>query len=183
MGKEREMKFLVDKVPENLESYPNIQIMQGYLSFEPEKRIRASKQDGKTTYYLTEKGDGTIERTENEQEISGEKFNDYLSRIDATSLVRKTRYQIPLEESEHPLTLELDMYKNPELNEFAGKGSGMLRTAEVEFHGEGEEARFRDLLAKKDGVLSCLGKDVTEDKSFKNKNLAKFIGKQHDQQR
>lgn len=158
MGKEIERKFLVNenKLPDNLENYPHKEIMQGYLSFEPEVRIRASKQDKKTKYYLTKKSDGAVVRDEEEKEISAEDFYDKLNRIGSDSLVRKTRYMIPLKDG---LTAELDFYHNEELK--------TLKTVEIEFRDLNSAQEFQK--------PEWFGKDVTDDKSLKNKNLAKAI--------
>jgi hypothetical protein len=56
MAVEIERKFLVKELPENLESYPQQHISQGYLCTDPVVRIRRSNDD----YYLTYKGKGMM---------------------------------------------------------------------------------------------------------------------------
>ena len=57
---EIERKFLISKLPENLDDYPFHQIEQGYLCTQPVVRIR--RQDD--TYILTYKSGGMISREE-----------------------------------------------------------------------------------------------------------------------
>ncbi len=144
---EIERKFLVRALPEDLSRYPSSRIWQAYLSFVPEVRIR--KKDER--YFLTEKGEGALARSENEREISA---GDFASREAArvSNPIEKNRYCLPLEGG---LTAELDV--------FSGKLLG-LRLVEVEF--SSYEAA--------EGFLppGWFGDEVTYIKKFKNKNLS-----------
>ena len=119
--------------------------MQGYVSINPEIRIR--KQDD--TYYLTQKSDGTLIRKEHETEITKEKFEFYLSQLQ-TNLIYKTRYSIPINQ----YTAELDIYH--------GYLEGLI-TVEVEFNDEYSALKFIK--------PEYFGLDITDDKRYKNKNL------------
>lgn len=162
---EIERKFLIneDFLPD-INQYPQKQIMQGYISFEHEVRIRAVKQDGKTTYYTTKKGAGTLAREEDEIEITPEDFNHKLKRIDKKFLIRKTRYEIPIDNG---LTAELDVFHNPQFKDYAGPNTGAHKTAEVEFSSHEAAQHFN--------IPNWFGKEVTNDKSFKNISLAKAL--------
>ena len=55
---EIERKYLIHKLPEDLETYPCRKIQQAYLCTNPVVRIRRQDQD----YYLTYKGGGLMVR-------------------------------------------------------------------------------------------------------------------------
>lgn len=144
---EIENKFLVREVP-NLSEYSFDEIEQGYLSFVPEIRIR--KKGDK--YFLTEKGEGTRIRPETETEIDSTTYS-ILSNLVQGRIIRKTRYKIPLEDG---LIAELDIY----YDDLEG-----LSTVETEFCSEKQANEF----IKPD----WFGEDITENKEYKNKNLAR----------
>lgn len=148
MRLEIEKKFLVKEIP-NLSDYSFNEIEQGYLSFIPEIRIR---RKGKK-YYITKKGEGTLSRPELDEEIN-EGVYGILSLLVSGKMIKKTRYQIPLENG---LIGELDIYH--------GDLEG-LSTVEIEF---GAEKEAREFIGP-----SWFGEDITEDKRYKNKNLARI---------
>ncbi len=145
---EIEKKYLVNELPD-LSDYPFDEIEQGYLSFIPEIRIR---RKGKNCY-ITKKGEGTQTREELETEINTTAY-DILSSLVQGRVIRKTRYKIPLEDN---LTAELDIYHD-DLD-------GLL-TVETEFKSEEQAQEFVS--------PDWFGKEVTEDKKYKNKNLARI---------
>ena len=55
---EIERKYLIHKLPENLDTYPYKKIEQAYLCTEPVVRIRKQNQE----YFLTYKGKGLLVR-------------------------------------------------------------------------------------------------------------------------
>ena len=57
---EIERKFLIKKLPENLNDYPLLHIEQGYLNTVPVIRVRKENEE----YYLTYKGSGMMAREE-----------------------------------------------------------------------------------------------------------------------
>lgn len=145
---EIENKFLVSELP-NLSDYIFDEIEQGYLSFVPEIRIRRKGEK----YYITEKGEGTQTRLETETEIDGTAYS-ILSNLIQGRIIRKTRYKIPLKDS---LIAELDIYHD----DLEG-----LSTVETEFCSEKQAKEF----IKPD----WFGEDITENKEYKNKNLARI---------
>jgi CYTH domain-containing protein len=146
---EIERKFLVADMPPVLGQYPRYEIEQAYLSFDPEVRIRR-KDD---TYYLTEKGEGSLVREEHEREIQKPEFDAKMREIQS-AVIEKTRYVIPLGGG---LDAELDVYH--------GRLDG-LAVVEVEFPTEEAAGAF----VKPD----WFGREVTYDSGFRNKNLAKI---------
>ena len=89
---EIERKYLVRKLPENLEQYNKKKIAQGYLCTEPVVRIRRSNDD----YYMTYKGDGLMVREEYNLPLTQEAYEHLRPKIDGL-LIAKTRYLIPLD--------------------------------------------------------------------------------------
>ena len=68
---EIERKFLVKKLPDNLESYPKKEILQGYLNTSPAIRVRSENEE----YFLTYKGSGFIKHSEYNLPLDRENFN------------------------------------------------------------------------------------------------------------
>ncbi len=143
---EIERKFLVKDLP-ILHNYSHKDIVQGYLSFNPEIRIRKAND----TCYLTTKGEGTLSREEKEIIIKFTTFSSLLNLVKGR-LIYKTRYLIPLTNS---LTAELDIYQ---------KDLEGLCTVEVEFLNLEDAQNFVP--------PAWFSKEITEDKQYRNKNLA-----------
>jgi len=121
---EIERKYLVDRLPEDLDQYPHVEIEQGYLCTSPTLRIRRAGD----VFWLTVKEhlhtDSTaIHNREEEFRLSEGKYLMLREKCDG-HLVCKTRYKIPLPSAGEPLTAELDV--------FHGVHEG-LRLVEVEF--------------------------------------------------
>jgi CYTH domain-containing protein len=148
-GKEIEKKFIVKKLPENLESFPKKEIRQGYVSIsEDGTEVRVRQKNNK--FYHTTKSTGGLVRKEVEKEITQEEFDTFWAQTEGRR-VEKTRYEIPLE---NDLLAELDIYH--------GDLDG-LQTVEVEFHGNNIEGFTPP---------DWFGDDVTENRAYKNANLA-----------
>jgi len=145
---EIERKFLVKKLPDNLQRYKKQQISQAYVSTSPVVRIR--RLDNK--YYLTCKGKGEMVREEWEIEISKIEYHNLSKKIEGR-VINKIRYLIPLESH----TAELDVYCGNLVN---------LQTVEVEFSSEEEAMNF----TKPD----WFGEDVTYDNEYKNSSLCRL---------
>lgn len=145
---EIERKFLVKELPD-LQGSTSSNLLQGYISINPEIRIR---RDG-NSFFLTKKGDGLLVRDEQEVEITKETF-DILSSVILGNIISKRRYRVPIGES---LTAELDIY----YENLAG-----LMTVEVEFPSEESAANFFK--------PEWFGEDITLDKRFKNKALSQL---------
>lgn len=145
---EIERKFLVTKIP-NLLMFSDSQIVQGYVCFSPEIRIR----NNGNKYYLTCKSDGGLVRKESETEIDKYTFES-LKMLVKENLIFKRRYKIPLENG---LVAELDIYQ--------GSLEG-LSTVEIE---------FKDIETAEMFVLpNWFGEEITNDLKYKNKNLARL---------
>ena len=142
---EIERKFLVGELPD-LNGVKSSEIVQGYVSFSPEIRVRKLGEK----YYRTEKGEGMVYREENEWEISKEEADKMFSDV-KTNLIEKTRYYIPY--GKH--IIELDIYK--------GIFKGLV-VAEVEFESIEEANNF----TPPDWFLE----DVSEKREYRNKILA-----------
>lgn len=156
---EIERKFLVDK--DNLPSLEDVvakKITQGYIYSDDtmEVRIRSVERNNDRNYYFTVKknGETSIKRTEIEVEILEKEFKRLAENlVPETNIIEKDRYLIPLAAD---LTAELDIYHS---------GLEGLATVEVEFKSEEEANNFVPPI--------WFLQDVTKDKSYKNKNLAK----------
>jgi len=177
MSKEIEKKYLirengVDFFSDSLaEIFPKIseleeeviekgkKIRQGYLSLEDGEAlakevgmnidfnpVEARLRDKAGKYFLTVKGDGSLTRNEEEKSLDQKVFQNYWSLTEGRR-VEKVR----LEKSYQGFTAEFDVYIDRD-----------LIVAEIEVPSEQDANN-----------LVPLGKDITSDKSYKNKNLAK----------
>lgn len=152
---EIEKKFLVNKLLNdvNLDNYCYDEISQYYISFNPEIRLRC-KKGKKITCYLTYKnGDGLV-RNEIEQEVPYELYKKF-QECKMGRIIKKNRYKISIDDNH---IIELDIYQD----ELAG-----LKVAEIEFLNLEDANKFSNFPLWFD-------KEITNDKSFKNKNLAKI---------
>jgi adenylate cyclase len=154
---ETERKFLVDKIPEeiNLENTPYTVLRQGYVvvsSDGAETRIRSFDNE---RFELTVKSAGTVQRSEETIKLPKDMF-EVLWAQTAGMRVEKTRYMIPHGKS----TIELDVYE--------GHLTGLM-TAEVEFAGRREDAEVKAVTFE---PPTWFGRDVTKDRRYKNQNLA-----------
>ncbi len=146
---EIERKFLVNAVPDNLQEFENTVIRQGYLVIGDDgSEVRLRDRNGQ--YTLTTKSKGELSRGEWETPIRTEQF-EALWPATVGKRVEKTRYAIPLGD----VTIELDVYQ--------GELEGLV-SAEVEFP---DEATARAFTPPK-----WMSVDVTNDKAFKNQQLA-----------
>jgi CYTH domain-containing protein len=146
---EIELKFLVREIPENIETHPAEEILQGYLAVSDdgtEVRLRNIGQ----AYILTVKSGKGIRRKEREVELSREQFERLWPKTEGKR-VSKKRYTI----AKNGFTIELDIYH--------GTLEG-LKTAEVEFKTQDEAESFLP--------PEWLDKDISQDERYKNKNLA-----------
>lgn len=150
---EIEKKFLLENLPINIDRFKSNNITQGYVSINPEIRIRSINNE---TFYLTKKGNGTLFRKEKEKEIDIEKFNKLVNKYEP-KMIYKTRYYIPLTAK---LTAEVDVFKD----NLEG-----LKTVEVEFETIEEANNFI--------IPNWFGKEVTNDPNYKNKNLINITNK------
>jgi CYTH domain-containing protein len=148
--KEIERKFLIKSLPEDLEKYAKKEIVQGYVAITPEGTEVRLRQKGKKYFQTVKVGAGKT-RGEYEIEITKEQFEALWDSTEGKR-VDKVRYDIPISDG---LKIELDVYR--------GDLNG-LYSAEVEFPDEAASNKFTP--------PDWFGKEVTEDKWYKNQNLA-----------
>lgn len=147
---EIERKFLIKKLPENLDEYNRIEMEQGYLNTNPVVRVRRENDD----YVLTYKGDGLMARREENLSLNKDAFNNLLSKCDGR-IISKTRYVIPLDGEYKNLVAELDIFH---------KDLDGLIVVEVEF------ATIED--ANSFNPPEWFGADVTMDGKYHNSYLS-----------
>lgn len=145
---EIERKFKVKAFPD-LSSAEKHDISQWYISCSPEKRVRRSNG----SYVVTEKSCGELVREEKEYPVEKSEAESLISSC-GRKPVEKTRYTFTVGK----LKAELDIYK--------GELSG-LAVCEFEFDSVEE--------AKSATLPEWLGKELTDDKSFRNASLSKKI--------
>ena len=149
MSTEIERKFLVAKLPD-LSNVQKSVVRQGYLTVpgdSTELRLR-QKND---TYFLTLKGGGSLVRVEREVEISAEQFETFWPET-AGRRVEKERFTGHLTDGH---VFELDVFQG---------NLAPLHLVEVEFSSRDEAIGFTP--------PAWFGQDVTEDKRYRNKNMA-----------
>ena len=145
---EIERQFLVtdvSQVPVNM-SMAKYEITQGYLSFEPELRIRQMNDE----YFLTFKSAGGLVRREEEIDITKKDFENLLPRVQG-QMLKKVRHEILLPTGEMAV---FDIY--------GGELEGFCM-AEVEFPSV-EDAKAFDPPA-------WFGKEITYDARLTAANL------------
>jgi CYTH domain-containing protein/CHAD domain-containing protein len=149
---ERERKFLVSEVPDDLDLTNGVALQQGYLTTRTTAavsvRVRDAGPEGRT---LTVKAGGGTERTEIELRISRRQFEAVWPFTEG-SRITKTRHRIPLDD----VVIELDV--------FEGDHAGLV-VAEVEF----------DSLAALESFEppDWFGRDVSDDERYTNAALAR----------
>ena len=144
---EIERKYLVNALPENLESYPCRFLEQGYLSTEPVVRVRQDNDKFELTY----KSKGLMVREEYNLPLTKESYEHLKAKADGR-IITKKRYMIPLDK----YTIELDVFEG----ELAP-----LVLAEVEFPSEDEANAFIP--------PEWFGEDVTFSTKYHNSYLSK----------
>ncbi len=87
---EIERKFLMDGFPIGLEIISEVEIEQGYISTEPEVRIRKAvdKNTGREQFMITIKDDGDLTRTEIETEIASSFYYDCVDFLGVNMIVK-----------------------------------------------------------------------------------------------
>ncbi len=157
---EIERSFLIEELPEGVEKNPYEIIRQGYIT-EPEDSVDArvreniKEVDGKEkkTFCLTIKQGEGIKREEKNVPLSEEQFNELWKLIEERRIEKK-RYKIKDEKGN---VLEVNIFK--------GNLEGLI-TVEVEFLSEEEAEKF--------DPPDWFGKEVTDERGYKNKSLAKY---------
>lgn len=143
---EIERKFLVRRLPEDMDSYPKHHIEQAYLSADPVVRVRRLDD----AYILTCKGAGLLAREEREMPLSAAAYRRLLPKAEGT-VIEKDRCRIPC----GPYTIEMDVF---------GGALAPLVLAEVEFPTEEEATAFQR--------PDWFGEEVTYDPAYTNVRLS-----------
>ena len=154
---EIERKFLIKKLPDDLNDYEHSGIIQGYMNTNPVLRIRKHGEK----YVFTYKGSGLMVREEYNLPLTKEAFEHLLPKCDG-NIIKKTRYLIPIaarqEDKEStgstfmPVA-ELDIFTSPR----------ELIMAEVEFPDEKTALSFTP--------PDWFGEEVTNDPAYHNSNM------------
>ncbi|MDR1100755.1 MAG: AAA family ATPase [Clostridiales bacterium] len=162
MAAEIERKFLISE--KNIPSYllsiaEKFEIEQIYLKFPSPRNLSEIRlRKSNDTYFITEKisnGNQLLFRQEIEKPIPRAEY-ERLAAGRQGEIIKKTRYKIPGNKTGSAgRDIELDLYE--------GNLSGLI-VAELEFPTVRE--------AKKFAAPDWFGKDITEDKSYKNASLA-----------
>ncbi len=145
---EIERKYLLIKLPENLDTYPHRHLEQGYLCTAPVVRIRRDNDK----YELTYKSGGMMIRQEYNLPLTKASYEHLKEKIDGR-LITKKRYMIPYEK----YTIELDIFEND---------LAPLVLAEVEFNSEEEANSFTP--------PEWFGEDVTFSNAYHNSVLSQI---------
>lgn len=144
---EIERKFLIQALPENLDTYPCSEIEQGYLCTQPVLRIRRNND----RYIFTYKSAGLMSREEIESPLTREAYLHLLEKCDG-HIISKTRYKLP---DTQGYTIELDVFHD-DLNG--------LYLAEVEFPTEDEALAYQP-----PHWFTC---EVTSESTFHNSHIS-----------
>lgn len=158
MSKEIERKWILPEMPAELNTpkllstVHGIFICQAYVLADKDAEVRIRRKNGQG-HFLTVKSSGGLVREEVGVKISPEKFSALLSLADG-EVIEKYRYPVNLPTGQ---ILEIDQY--------AGHLAGLV-VVECEFPDE-KSARSFTLPAWVTGAI-----EVTNDSSYKNKNLA-----------
>ena len=145
---EIERKFLIKRLPDNLENYPCRHLEQGYLCTSPVVRIRRDNDK----YELTYKGSGMMVREEHNLPLTQNSYEHLKEKIDGRLIIKK-RYMIPYKS----YTIELDVFEND---------LAPLTLAEVEFATEDEANIFN--------APDWFAEDVTFEKIYHNSVLSRL---------
>ena len=142
---EIERKFLLKKLPDNLDTYRHRHLEQGYLCTAPVVRIR--KDDDR--YELTYKSGGMMVRQEYNLLLTKDSYEHLKKKVDGR-LITKKRYMIPYEK----YMIELDVFEGVH---------APLIMAEVEFPNEKAATNYIP--------PEWFGEDVTNDGRYHNSNM------------
>jgi adenylate cyclase len=147
---EIERKFLVTRLPHDLDRHPARPIRQGYLAIEDGGNEVRVRQIGDATVLTVKRGGGRT-RIEEEMPIDPAAF-ERLWPLTEGRRVEKVRHLLPAGDA---IVLELDVYE--------GDLQGLL-VAEVEFASEADADAW--------APPPWLGAEVTQDERYKNHRLA-----------
>lgn len=155
MKKEIERKFIIEKVGQGVIFLEDKSIHQTYLSVKDneELRVRMEVENNEKTFTMTHKKGSGMTREETEFQIGEKMYYDLTDKVREKTLIKNRRASMVGD-----YTVTVDTYGQ----EFEG-----MMTAEVEFETEEEAIQFQ--------APKWFGRDVTEDATYKNKNLWKKL--------
>ncbi|MCR5421698.1 MAG: adenylate cyclase [Lachnospiraceae bacterium] len=171
---EIEKKYLVKRIPFDMEQFQFHVIEQGYLNIYPAIRVR--REDN--IYYMTYKGDkiaeddNSIGRVEYNLMLDKSSYEHMLLKADG-NIIRKKRYLIPINEDAFP---EDFIKKRPEIEQKIRAGEVKIELdvfdepfkgriiAEVEFPNEEAAQRYNK--------AGWFDEEVTGDKRYSNANMS-----------
>lgn len=149
-GLEIERKFLLHRLPDDLDPKQGVVIRQGYLSDEGDRSVRL-RQSGEQFFLTCKQGRGVVRR---EVEITIDQVQfEALWPLTESARVSKIRYRYPLADG---LVAELDVFDD---------SLAPLQVVEVEFDEHERAMAFE--------VPGFFGPDVTTDARFLNSTLAR----------
>jgi adenylate cyclase len=148
MGTEVERKFLLSGLPPEVEPAPGSQFRQGYLALEGKTEVRV-RLEPELARLTIKHGDGRV-RLEEEIELD-ERQAEALWPLTEGRRLEKVRRRVELDGR----LLEVD--------EYGGDLAGLV-VAEVEFPDDAAAVQW--------SPPSWLGREVTDDPGYKNRNLA-----------
>lgn len=152
---EIERKWLIDphKIPYDLNNASRYDIVQTYLNFSPEIRLRKINGNIHILGIKTYLSEGGLSRTEHEYDISESEYNELIKKQEANAIY-KTRYVV---EDSDGINMQIDI--------FSGNLIG-LAYMEIEFDSVEEAKAYHT----PDWAVA----DVTDDLSYKNGYLARY---------
>lgn len=147
--KEIERKFILKEFPESL-ARDAVEVRQGYIT-QPGDSVEVRLRQKGAKFLITCKTGSGMTREERESEIAPDIFENIWPMSDGRR-IQKTRYKVSLPGD---LTAEVDLFEEDLLG---------LRLCEVEFPNEAVALAFIP--------PEWFGKEVTDDPSYKNQQLA-----------
>lgn len=149
-GIEIERKFLLKRLPKNLEKYRHHEIEQGYLAVERRSGVQVRLRRKGSAFSLSCKREGKKGREEREITLRAAQFRVLWPATEGRRL-SKIRYEVPWKS----FTVEIDVYR--------GRHEGVI-VAEVEFESE----KSRDAFVPPE----WFGREVTGEARYSNVVLA-----------
>lgn len=151
---EKKWLILKEDIPYDLSKADKYEIVQTYLNFNPEMRVR-NINDGEMYIFTLKRDTEELGLTREEYEIfiSEDEYYNLLKKQEGTTIY-KTRYQLP---DENGLIMAFDI--------FSGDFTG-LAYMEIEFKNE--------LAAEEYGNPEWVKKDITRDLNYKNGHLSRY---------
>ena len=167
MGKEIEVKYLVNEIP-HFHVYDYVTIYQGYLAVSDTCEVRVRKIEPSRppldiSHKLTIKSLESNFRTEIEKEITKEEFKE-LWKLSSDTISKYRHYgTLKFDERRVRWKFELDEYITP-------FHSPRLLVCEIEFKDEDDYNRFKTY-----DLPDWLGDEITDDSRYKNRNISNTI--------